>query len=137
MGMDRTLYRLPVLLLDDYASLTIEMLRQAYIEALYRVDEWQYERMTKRWWEQLIYAVAEEGTIRPLLEKHPMEATDTNFTRPLVPFDCSKMAGGCGPGTKRVPVASCAIDFSLVNEKYNFRWKHERRKKRRRRLLRG
>ena len=38
MGMDRTLYKLPVLLLDDFADLTESLLRTAYVEALYRAD---------------------------------------------------------------------------------------------------
>ena len=123
-GMDRTLYRLPVLLLDDYALLTPELLRQAYVEALYRADQWEFERMTRRWWERLINDISFSSSIEPLLHLHPMSAEDAGFTRPLVPFDCEKM-GGCGPGTKRVPKKSCAIDFSLINEKYNYRWKHE------------
>jgi hypothetical protein len=112
-----------VLLLDDYALLTPELLRQAYVEALYRADQWEFERMTRRWWERLIYDISFSSSIEPLLHYHPMSAEDSGFTRPLVPFDCEKM-GGCGPGTKRVPKKSCAIDFSLINEKY-FRWKHE------------
>jgi len=37
--MDRTLYRLPALLLDDYADLTPLVLKQAYVEALCRADD--------------------------------------------------------------------------------------------------
>ena len=39
VGLDRTLYRLPALLVDDFADLTPHIIRQAYVEALYRVDE--------------------------------------------------------------------------------------------------
>jgi hypothetical protein len=39
IGFDRTLYRLPALLVDDFADLTPELVRQAYVEALYRVDD--------------------------------------------------------------------------------------------------
>ena len=39
VGLDRTLYRLPALLLDDFADLTEDLLRQAYVEALYRADD--------------------------------------------------------------------------------------------------
>ena len=38
-GLDRTLYRLPALLVDDFADLTPHIVRQAYLEALYRVDD--------------------------------------------------------------------------------------------------
>lgn len=122
MGMDRTFYKLPVLLLDDYAELTEAILRQAYVEALYRVDNWQYARMTKRWYERLMYDVAETGSIESLLRLHPMGAEDRTFTRPLVPFQCE---GGCGVGTKRTPVTSCAIEPSKVRPGYNWHWSHK------------
>lgn len=80
MGMDRTLYRLPVLLLDDYDELTPALVRQAYVEALYRADEWEYERMTRRWWERLIFDISYSGSIEPLLHFHPMKAEDAGFT---------------------------------------------------------
>lgn len=122
MGMDRTFYKLPILLVDDYSEITEAMIRQAYVEALYRVDSWEYERMTKQYWEHLFYEVADSGSIEPMLRKHPMSAEDSNFTRPLVPFDCEAMQGGCGPGTKRTPKqSSCAIDPSVL--KVNYRWK--------------
>lgn len=124
MGLDRTLYRLPALLVEDYAEVTPYLLRQAYIEALYRADQWEYERMTKQYWERLIYEISESNSLDPLLKAHPLNQHDQNFTRPLVPFDCEAI-GGCGSGTKRVPKKSCAIDFSIVDEKYNWHWKHE------------
>ena len=39
VGLDRTLYRLPALLVDDFADLTEDLVRQAYVEALYRADD--------------------------------------------------------------------------------------------------
>lgn len=39
IGLDRTLYRLPALLVDDFADLTEDLVRQAYVEALYRADD--------------------------------------------------------------------------------------------------
>ena len=126
MGFDRTVYRLPVLLVDDYADLTSDMIRSAYVEALYRADDWEYERLTKQWWERLIFEVAEANDHAPLLAKHPMLGEDLNFTRPMVPFDCEKM-GGCGPGTKRVPKRSCAIFPERVDKNYDWRWEHHDR----------
>lgn len=38
-GLDRSLYRLPALLVDDFADLTPYLVRQAYVEALYRADD--------------------------------------------------------------------------------------------------
>ena len=49
-GLDRSLYKLPVLLVDDFADITPELVRQAYVEALYRVDEWEYWRITEKHW---------------------------------------------------------------------------------------
>ena len=36
IGLDRTFWRLPVLLLKDFSVLNPQMLKQAYIEAMYR-----------------------------------------------------------------------------------------------------
>ena len=122
-GFDRTLYRLPALLLDDYADLTPEILRQAYIEAIYYADLWDYKRLTKQYWEHLIYDISDNSNIDLLLTNHPMKAEDTNFTRPLVPYDCESM-GGCGAGTKRTPKKYCAIDPTVVNKNYKWDWDH-------------
>ena len=122
-GMDRTLYKLPVLILDDYSDLTPEILRQAYVEALYRADDWEYERMTHQYWEHLLFSVSQTLDVNIMLDKHPMTAEDANFTRPLIPFDCAAM-GGCGAGTKRTPKQSCAIDTSVMNSRYRWDWDH-------------
>lgn len=100
IGFDRLLYKLPVLLVDDFADVTPEMVRQAYIECLYRADEWEYKRITQRFWVRLLYKVSETGDSSIMTRLFPMSAMDTNFVRPMVPFDCSK---GCGEGTKRTP----------------------------------
>ena len=118
-GLDRSLYKLPALLLDDFADLTPEVLRQAYVEALYRIDEWDYTRITERYWQRMIYDVSKTGSIENMLRLHPMKAEDTTFTRPLIPFDCEKM-GGCGAGTKRVPKKSCAVDPNTDFAKYDW-----------------
>jgi hypothetical protein len=61
-GLDRSLYRLPALLLDDFADATPALLRQAYVEALYRADEWDYTRITERHWQRILYEVSNEAT---------------------------------------------------------------------------
>jgi len=121
VGFDRSLYKLPALLVDDFADVTPFVIRQAYVEAIYRADSWDYKRITTRWWERLLYKVSETGSISHLLRLHPTQAEDVTFTRPMVPFDC-KAIGGCGHGTKRVPSKSCAIDFSLNMSEHN--WYH-------------
>ena len=132
-GMDRTFHRLPVLLLDDYSNLTLPVLAQAYVEALYRADQWEYNRMTVKWYERLVYEVAERASSEPLYQKHPVSAEDVSFTRPLVPFTCygytnngtvSKLR--CGEGTLRTPAKQCAVDQNLVSPTYNWHWKHHR-----------
>lgn len=120
-GLDRSLYKLPALLLDDFADATPEIIRQAYVEALYRIDEWDYTRITERHWQRIIYMASRTGNIDYMLKLHPMEAEDPTFTRPLIPFDCEKI-GGCGAGTKRVPKRSCAIDPNTDFSKYDWTW---------------
>lgn len=56
-----------------------------------------------------------------MLKLHPLEAEDQTFTRPLIHFDCGKL-GGCGPGTKRVPKKSCAIDPTIPADKIDWLW---------------
>ena len=60
--------------MDDFADLTPELVRAAYVEALYRIDDWEYDRITLRWWERLIYEVAEAGDSEPLQRLHPMKS---------------------------------------------------------------
>ena len=124
VGFDRVLYRLPALLVDDFADVTPDLVKQAYVEALYHVDQWDYKRMTTRWWERLLYKVSETGNIATLLRLHPISVEDSQFTRPMIPFDCAKM-GGCGPGTKRVPARSCAVDSNINFTAYNFYWEQQ------------
>ena len=50
VGLDRTVYKLPVLLVEDFADLSASLLHLAYIEAVYRAlrNEWQFQRMKAR-----------------------------------------------------------------------------------------
>lgn len=73
------------------------------------------------WYERLLFEVSEAMSMEPLLLLHSMLAVEVNFTRPLIPFDCGKM-GGCGPGTKRVPKKSCAIDPAVMGSNYDWTW---------------
>jgi len=127
MGLDRTVYRLPALLVDDFAEITPFIIRQAYIEALYRADQWVYKRMTKQYWVDLIRDVSISSSVKPLLDAHTMSAVDLDFTRPMIPFKCpGGRRRGCGPGTKRTPEKSCAIDPKVLElgSKYNLFYQH-------------
>ncbi len=135
MGLDRTVYKLPVLLVEDFASVTEALLREAYAQAMYialdpcaddanlhgtpQCMSFEYERITTAYWENLIYEVSLSRSLDAVLAKHPMAATDTGFTRPLVPFYCD---AGCGPGTKRTPSVSCGIDTKRDFATYKFNY---------------
>eukprot|EP01041_Mallomonas_annulata_P002345 gene2345-4558_t len=106
VGFDRSLWRLPALLVDDFAYVTPELLRTAYVEAMYRADEFEFERLTQSFWWTVMYNVSVTGHIGPMLDKFPMEAEDPNFTRAKRPYPCG-MTDTCGPNTKRIPAKSC------------------------------
>lgn len=105
-GFERTLWKLPALFVDDYSELTSDIIRLAYVEALYRVDEWDYTRLTRKHWQDLVFQTSVTESLDYVMERHPMSAVDANFTRPYQYFSCDKM-GGCGPGTKRTPHSVC------------------------------
>ena len=121
VGFDRSFHRLPVLLVDDFAVITPSLVRQAYVEAIYRADEWEYTRMSQRWWDRLLFNVSETGSLQTLLDHLPYHIVDSTFTRPQVPFDCKAM-GGCGEGTKRVPEKSCGINLKVNISEHNWYW---------------
>jgi hypothetical protein len=100
------LWRLPALLVDDYDDVTPELLRTAYVEALYRVNDFEFERLTQTWWWKMIMSVSRTKSSEPLFEKFPPESEETSFTRPAERFSCDGWAG-CGKGTKRIPKSSC------------------------------
>ncbi len=132
LGLDRTVFKLPVLLVEDFADINESMLRQAYVEALYialdpchddprlyrtpKCMTFEMERMTWSYWEELIWEASLTRSMDAMLVKHPMNATDTGFTRPLVPFSYESS----GPGTKKVPKKSCGIDMKIDYRTYNY-----------------
>lgn len=106
VGLDRTLWRLPALLLDDFDDITPDLLRVAYLEALYRADDFEYHRLTQSFWYSAVLNVSRTKDSRTVTDMFPMEAEDLSFTRPREPFTCHK-TGTCGKGTKRIPESSC------------------------------
>ncbi len=36
--------------------------------------QWEYERLSPKWWQKVVYEVSESGSIAPLLKYHPFEA---------------------------------------------------------------
>jgi hypothetical protein len=106
VGLDRSLWRLPALLVEDFDEINPDLLRMAYTEAMYRADEFEFERLTQNFWQTVIFNVSVSQSIQPLLDKFPMAAELPNFARPKVPYACSN-TGTCGKGTKRTPKKMC------------------------------
>lgn len=106
-GMDRTFWRLPVLLLKDFAELTPDMLKQAYVEAMYRRDDFEFDRLHYSYWIQLLTDVSVAKDVGPMVRRHPMAAEDPTFTRPLRAYTCGAHGELCGKGTKRPPEQTC------------------------------
>lgn len=92
--------------MEDFNDITPELLRVAYLEALYRAKDFEYNRLTQSFWFSLIANVSASMSTKPLLDLLPYDAEDHSFTRPRVPFDCWKK-NSCSKGTKRIPTQSC------------------------------
>jgi hypothetical protein len=127
IGFDRSLWRLPALIVDDFADVSTDLLRQAYVDALYHADEFEFHRLRQSYWEELLFRSSAEQSIDFMLSQHPMEAEDPAFTRPRERYDCGWVkqqeasARGpydvyttpfCGAGTKRIPLQSCLANVS-------------------------
>lgn len=78
MGLDRSFWRLPVLLVDDFAAVTPEMLRVAYVEALYRAKEFEFERLQQSFWWSLIHRISLSKSNKEYLEKFPFQGARIN-----------------------------------------------------------
>lgn len=106
VGFDRTMWRLPALFVDDFIEITPALLRAAYVEAMYRKDEFEFERLQQSWWWSVFANISSSQSTQPLLEKFPMEAESPMFARAYIPYECGK-TNTCGPGTKRIPTRTC------------------------------
>lgn len=107
VGLERTVWRLPTLVVEDFDAVTPDLLRSAYVEALYLADEFEYQRLTQSWWLSFIASVSTSNSSQPLFDAFPAQSQDSNFVRPLVPFSCGFGGKYCGPGTKSTPTSSC------------------------------
>ncbi len=97
---------MPALLLDDFDDINPHILRQAYVEAVYRADEFEYHRLTQSFWFSAILNVSRSKSVQTILDMFPMSAEEPNFSRPREPFTCHE-SGNCGKGTNRIPKKSC------------------------------
>jgi hypothetical protein len=97
---------LPALLVEDFDEVTPELLRQVYVEALYRVEEFEFQRLKQSYWWDFIMHVSMSRSSEAILKFFPLESEDPTFTRPFVPYDCGR-TNTCGEGTKRTPKSYC------------------------------
>ena len=85
-------------------------------------------RFLTSWWLDIAFNVSVSQSIDYLLERHPLvDVVDRNFTRPLVPYDCQAMVGGCGGGILRTPDPnrSCSIHMRsnlTAWKEYKWNW---------------
>jgi hypothetical protein len=95
-----------VLLVEDFSELNENLLRTAYLEALYYAKEFEFERLTQSFWWSVVANVSSSKSHQVLLDKFPMEAELPNFHRPFVRYSCG-VTDSCGPGVKRIPKEEC------------------------------
>ena len=73
-GFDRTFTGLPVLIVRSFAEVTPELLDRAYKDFVRRHKQWDYARMTRRYWMDMVFRTAETGDVRPVVQRHPVDA---------------------------------------------------------------
>lgn len=103
VGFDRTFWKLPVILVDDYSEVNEDMLKQAYVETMYRASEFEYFRLRQSFWTDIIGFTASSEMNKNgdfLAKVFPMRAEKKNFVRPFEPCD------NCIPG-KITPKKYC------------------------------
>lgn len=100
-----------MLLVDDFADATPQLLRTAYVEAVYRAaaGQFEFQRLRQSYWYSFIMKVSKARNPAAILASFPMQAEDTGFTRPKVAYSCVGKGGQstCGVGTKRTPAETC------------------------------
>ena len=99
------MWRLPALLVDDFADVTPALLRSAYVEALYRADDFEFERLTQTYWWNFIMNVSSSRSSETIEYSFPYSAEKPNFMRPLERFDCR--GNKCGADVKSIPQQTC------------------------------
>jgi hypothetical protein len=102
-------WRLPVLLVDDFYDVTEELLRSAYVQAIYDIDQFEFERLQQSFWYGVIYNVSSARHAGPMLDKFPMAAETPGFVRPFQPFHCGDRNERCGHSQPPIqtPKMSC------------------------------
>ena len=57
--------------MDDFDDVTPELLHTAYVEAIYRADEFEFERLRMNFWIDLIRNVSRTMSSQTLYDKFP------------------------------------------------------------------
>jgi hypothetical protein len=60
-GWDRTLDDLPVLWVDNFSELTVELLENSYAKLIAKAAAYKYEKLTQKYWEDLLHKIAQPG----------------------------------------------------------------------------
>lgn len=92
--------------MEDFDFVTPDLLHMAYVEALYRVEEFEFERLKQSFWWTFLMNVSRAMSQDAISAKFPPEAEDPTFARPLERFSCHE-TNSCGAGTKRIPRRMC------------------------------
>ena len=95
------------MIVEDYDEVTPELLRTAYVEALYHAKDFEYHRLTQSFWWSFITNVSVARNSEAIYAFFPPESEDPTFTRPAVPYNCGEGGRLCGAGTKRTPKSYC------------------------------
>lgn len=96
-----------MLLVDDFFDVTPDLLRSAYVQAIYDIDEFEMERLQQSYWYSVVYNVSVSRSAQPMLDKFPMEAETPHFVRPFQPFHCGDSNERCGEPGIKTPKQSC------------------------------
>lgn len=71
-GFDKTFAKLPVLIVRSYDDVTPELLEATYADFAARADElFDFRRLTKRYWWDLVFGVAASGSNEEVMRNHP------------------------------------------------------------------
>ena len=60
--------------MDDFSEVTPELIHSAYVEAVYREDEWEYERLTLPFWKNMIKQASESQSSDIFYHHFPLKS---------------------------------------------------------------
>lgn len=96
-----------MLLVDDFADISEPLLRSAYVQAIYDIDQFELERLQQSFWYGVIYNVSVARSAAPMLRQFPMQAETPRFVRPFQPFHCGDQNEHCAEPGVLTPKRMC------------------------------